>query len=150
MRRAFRSAGIQDILTGCYITLTSREAIIPKNCYFRKNVFTTALMKKTAFASAAFAFIILMFGFLFMLYELPFHVYIISLGLLLLAISMIIFYTLDKKAMYIAGSFFCMLPIAGLLFRQLNLPGANILLAAGLIAFALLFIPWYAITSYHD
>jgi len=107
-------------------------------------------MKKTAFASAALAFIVLIFGLLFMLYQFPFHSYIISLGLLLLAISMIIFYTLDKKTMYIAGAFFCVLPIAGLLLRQLNLPGANLLLAAGLISFALLFIPWYAITSYHD
>jgi len=107
-------------------------------------------MKKTAFASAALAFIILIFGFLFMLFQLPFHIYIISLGLLLLAISMIIFYTLDKKTMYIAGAFFCMLPIAGLLFMQLNLPGANFLMATGLIAFAILFIPWYAYTSYNN
>ncbi len=107
-------------------------------------------MKKTAFASAALAFIIMIFGLLFMLYQLPFHIYIISLGLLLLAISMIIFYTLDKKTMYIAGAFFCILPIAGLLFRQLNLPGGNLLLATGLVSFALLFIPWYAINSYHD
>ena len=107
-------------------------------------------MKKTAYASAALAFIILIFGLLFMLYQLPFHNYVISIGLLLLATSMIIFYSLDKKMMYIAGAFFCALPIAGLLFRQLNLPGANFLLAAGLLAFALFFIPWYAITSCRD
>ena len=107
-------------------------------------------MKKTAFASAALAFMIIIFGFLFMLYQLPFHIYFISVGLLLLAISMIIFYTLNKKRMFIAGAFFCILPITGLLFRQLNLPGGNFLLAAGLIAFALLFIPWYAISSYKE
>lgn len=107
-------------------------------------------MKKTAFASAALAFIILILGLLFMLYDLPFHNYIVSLGLLLLSTSMIIFYSLDKKAMYIAGAFFCVLPITGLLFMQLNLPGANLLVAAGLLAFALLFIPWFAINAYRD
>jgi predicted membrane protein len=105
-------------------------------------------MRKTAFASAAFAFIILIFGLLLLLYHVPLSNYLLSLGLLLLAISLIIFYTIDKKLMYVVGAISCILPITGLLFLQLNLPGANFFVALGLLTFALLFIPWYAITSY--
>jgi len=105
-------------------------------------------MKKTAYISAALAFIILSFGLLGTLYHVPLSHYLLSIGLLLLSISMIIFYTIDKQLMYVVGSISCILPITGLLFRQLNLPGANFLVALGLMAFALLFIPWFTIKSY--
>ena len=107
-------------------------------------------MKKTAYVSAAFAFIILIFGLLCMLYHVPLSNYLLSLGLLLLAISMIIFYNIYKKLVYVAGAIFSILPFTGLIFKQLNLPGADFLVALGLMAFALLFIPWYTINSYKD
>jgi hypothetical protein len=107
-------------------------------------------MRKTAYASAALALIILIFGLLFMLYHVLLSNYLLSLGLLLLAIALIIFYTIDKKLMYVAGAISCVLPITGLLFKQLNLPGANLLVALGLLAFALLFIPWFTINTYKD
>jgi hypothetical protein len=46
--------------------------------------------------------------------------------------------------MYIAGAVFCVLPIMGLMFTQLNLPGARLLLTVGLILFAIFFVPWFA------
>ena len=105
-------------------------------------------MKKTAFASSALSIIILILGLLLMLFELPFSNYIISISLLLLAVSLMIFYTLEKQPMFIAGGVFCALPIAGLLFSQLNMPGARLLVSIGLILFALFFVPWFALRCY--
>ena len=83
-------------------------------------------MKKTAFASAALSIIVLIIGLLFMLHELPYSNYILAISLFLLAASMIVFYNLDKRVMYIAGSIFCFLPMVGILFRQLSLPGSTL------------------------
>ena len=88
-------------------------------------------MKKTAISSSALSIMVLILGLLFMLHDLPYSNYIMSISLLLLAVSLIIFYTLDKHLMYIVGAVFCMLPITGLIFTQLNLPGAKSLLTIG-------------------
>ena len=105
-------------------------------------------MKLTAFTSSSLAVMVLIAGLLFLLYDLPYSNYILAVSLLLLAISLIIFYTLDKQRMYVAGAIFCLLPIMGLLFAQLNLPGARFLLTIGLVLFGLFFVPWFAIKCY--
>jgi hypothetical protein len=105
-------------------------------------------MKKTAFASSALSVMVLIIGLLFMLYEFPYSNYIMSISLLLLAVSLMIFYTLEKQPMYIAGGVFCALPIAGLFFSQLNMPGSKLLVSIGLILFALFFVPWFALKCY--
>ena len=105
-------------------------------------------MKKTAFISSAISIMALIIGLLFMLHELPYSNYVLSLSLFLLAASLIIFYTLDKHPMYIAGSIFCFLPMVGILFRQLSLPGGILLITAGLLLFAVFFVPWYAMRCY--
>ena len=107
-------------------------------------------MKKTAFASSALSIMVLIIGLLFMLHELPYSNYVLSISLFLLAASLIIFYTLDKQIMYIAGSIFCFLPMVGILFRQLSLPGGTLLVTAGLLLFAVFFIPWYAMKCYRE
>jgi len=101
-------------------------------------------MKKTAISSSALSIMVLILGLLFMLHDLPYSNYIMSISLLLLAVSLIIFYTLEKHFMYIAGAIFCTLPITGLLFTQLNLAGAKLLLTIGLTFFAVFFVPWFA------
>jgi len=101
-------------------------------------------MKKTAISSSALSIMVLILGLLFMLHDLPYSNYIMSISLLLLAVSLIIFYTLEKQIMYIAGAIFCMLPITGLIFTQLNMPGAKFLLTIGLVFFAIFFVPWFA------
>jgi hypothetical protein len=101
-------------------------------------------MKNTAISSSALSIMVLILGLLFMLHDLPYSNYIMSISLLLLAVSLIIFYTLEKHIMYIAGAVFCMLPITGLIFTQLNLPGSKFLLTIGLGFFAVFFIPWFA------
>ena len=105
-------------------------------------------MKKTAYASSALSIMVLIVGFLFMLHELPYSNSILSISLFLLAASLIIFYTLDKQIIYIAGAVFCFLPMVGILFRQLSLPGGTLLVTAGLLLFAVFFIPWYAMKCY--
>ena len=105
-------------------------------------------MKKTAFASSALSIMALIIGLLFMLHELPYSNYILAISLFLLAASLIIFYSFDKQIMYIAGSIFCFLPMVGILFNQLSLPGGTLLVAAGLLLFAIFFIPWYAMSCY--
>jgi hypothetical protein len=105
-------------------------------------------MKKTAFTSSALSVMVFILGLIFMLYEYPFSNYIMSVSLLLLAVSLIIFYTLEKQTMYIAGAVFCVLPIAGLFFDQLNMPGSKFLVSIGLILFAIFFVPWYALKCY--
>ena len=100
-------------------------------------------MRKTAFASSALSMMSLIVGMLFLVYDIPYGYYV-------LAVSLIVFYTLDKRYMYIAGAAFCFLPMVGLLFGQLNLPGANFLITVGLLLFALFFIPWFAIKCYRD
>jgi hypothetical protein len=105
-------------------------------------------MKKTAFASSALSIMALIIGLLLMLHEMPYSNYILSISLFLQAASLIIFYTLDKHLMYIAGSIFCFLPMVGILFRQLSLPGSVLLVTAGLLLFAIFFIPWYAMKCY--
>ncbi len=50
--------------------------------------------------------------------------------------------------MYVVGAIFCFLPMAGIMFRQLSLSGAELIITGGLIMFAILFIPWYAHHSY--
>ena len=85
---------------------------------------------------------------LFLLYELPYSYYILALSLSILAASLIIFYSIDKQYMFIAGAVFCLLPMGGLLFRQLSLPGADLLVTVGLILFAFLFIPWFTHRCY--
>lgn len=107
-------------------------------------------MKKTAFVSSALSIMVLVMGLLFLVYNIPYSNYILTISLFLLAASLIIFYSLDKQYMYIAGAVFCFFPMAGLMFRQLSLPGANLLVSVGLILFALLFIPWFAIKCYRD
>ena len=105
-------------------------------------------MKKTAYASSALSIVSLIFGLLFMLHDLPYSYYILSISLFLLAASLIIFYTLDKQIMYIAGSIFCFLPMVGILFRQLSLPGSTLLVTAGLLLFAIVFVPWFVVKCY--
>lgn len=107
-------------------------------------------MKKTAFISSALSIMVLVMGLLFLVHNIPYSNYILTISLFLLAASLIIFYSLDKQYMYIAGAVFCIFPMAGLIFRQLSLPGANLLVSVGLILFALLFIPWFAIKCYRD
>ncbi len=107
-------------------------------------------MKKTAFVSSALSIMVLVMGLLFLVYNIPYSNYILTISLFLLATSLIIFYSLDKQYMYIAGAVFCIFPMAGLIFRQLSLPGANLLVSVGLILFAMLFIPWFAIKCYRD
>ena len=101
-------------------------------------------MKLTAIASASLSVMVLILGLLFMLHELPYSNYILVVSLVLLGVSLVIFYNLDKKIMYIVGAIFCLLPIMGLMFTQLNLPGARLLLTVGLILFAIFFVPWFA------
>lgn len=105
-------------------------------------------MKKTAYASSALSIIALILGLLFMLHEVPFSNYVLVLSLFLLATSLVIFYTLEKNIMYIVGAVFCSLPMFGLLLKQLSLPGAKLLVTAGLFLFAIFFIPWYAWKCY--
>jgi hypothetical protein len=105
-------------------------------------------MKKTAYFAAALSIMSLIFGMIFLLYDLPYSYYILALSLSLLAASLIIFYSIDKHYMYIAGAVFCLLPMGGLLFRQLNLPGGDLLVTVGLLLFAFLFIPWFSIKCY--
>ena len=105
-------------------------------------------MKKTAFASSALSFMTLVLGLLFMLHQIPNSNYILALSLFLLAASLIIFYTLNKQVMFIIGAIFCFFPTAGLMFRQLSLPGAELIITVGLFLFAILFIPWYVYRSY--
>ncbi len=105
-------------------------------------------MKLTAISSAALSVMVLILGLLFMLHEIPYSNYILVVSLLLLGISLIIFYNLDKKLMYIAGAIFCLLPIMGLMFTQLNLPGSRLLLTVGLVLFGIFFVPWFAIKSF--
>jgi hypothetical protein len=83
-----------------------------------------------------------------MLHQLPFSNYILALSLFLLAASLIIFYTLNQHFMYVVGAILCFLPMAGMMFRQLSLPGAELIITGGLFLFAILFIPWYAYKSY--
>ena len=105
-------------------------------------------MRKTAFASSALSVMTLILGLLFMLHQIPYSNYILALSLFLLAASLIIFYTLNKQIMYIIGAIFCFLPMAGVMFRQLSLPGAELIITGGLFLFAILFIPWFAYRSY--
>ena len=105
-------------------------------------------MKKTAFASAALSVMVLIMGLLFLVHNIAYSNYILVLSLFLLASSMIIFYSLDKKYMYILGAIFCCLPMVGLMFRQLSLPGAELLVTIGLFLFGLVFVPWYAFRCY--
>ena len=105
-------------------------------------------MRKTAFASSALSVMTLIVGLLFMLHQIPYSNYILALSLFLLAASLIIFYTLNKQIMYIAGATFCFLPMAGMMFRQLSLPGAELIITGGVFLFAIFFIPWYAYRSY--
>ena len=105
-------------------------------------------MRKTAFASSSLSIMALILGFLFMLHQIPYSNYILALSLFLLAASLIIFYTLNKLIMYVVGAIFCFLPMVGVMFRQLSLPGADFIITAGLFLFAILFIPWYAYKSY--
>ena len=105
-------------------------------------------MKKTAFVSSALSIMALIIGLLLMLHDLPYSNYVLSISLFLLAASLIIFYTFEKELMYIAGAIFCFLPMVGLLFRQLSLPGGTLLVTAGLSLIAVFFIPWYAMKCY--
>ena len=105
-------------------------------------------MRKTVFASSALSVMTLILGLLFMLFQIPYSNYILALSLFLLAASLIIFYTLNKQIMYIVGAIFCFLPMVGLMFRQLSLSGADLIITMGLIMFAIFFIPWYAYHSY--
>ncbi|MFC2080598.1 hypothetical protein ACFLR8_00125 [Bacteroidota bacterium] len=105
-------------------------------------------MKKTAYASSALSIMALIMGLLFLVYDIPYSYYILAISLFLLAASLIVFYNIDKQYMYIAGAIFCFLPMVGLMFRQLSLPGADLLVTIGLALFAILFIPWYALKCY--
>ena len=105
-------------------------------------------MKKTAFITCALSVIFLILGLLFVLHEFPYSNYIMSISLLLLAVSLIIFYTLDKQLMYIAGAVFCLFPIAGLFFTQLNMPGSKFIVTLGLVMFAVFFVPWATLKCY--
>jgi hypothetical protein len=110
--------------------------------------FSIATMRKTAFITCALSVMFLILGLIFILHEFPYSNYIMSISLLLLALSLIIFYTLDKQIMYIAGAAFCLLPIAGLFFTQLNMPGSKFIVTAGLVLFGLLFVPWITLKCY--
>ncbi|MFC2113389.1 hypothetical protein ACFLTA_08990 [Bacteroidota bacterium] len=105
-------------------------------------------MKKTAYASSALSIMALIMGLLFLVHDIPYSYYILALSLFLLAASLIVFYSIDKQYMYIAGAIFCILPMVGLMFRQLNLPGADLLVTIGLLLFALVFIPWFSLKCY--
>ena len=105
-------------------------------------------MRKTVFASSALSVMTLILGLLFMLFQIPYSNYILALSLFLLAASLIIFYSLNKQIMYVVGAIFCFLPMVGLMFRQLSLSGADLIITGGLIMFAIFFIPWYAYHSY--
>jgi hypothetical protein len=105
-------------------------------------------MRKTAFASSALSIITLILGLLFMLHHISYSNYILALSLFLLAASLIIFYTLNKQIMMVLGAIFCFLPMVGIMFKQLSLPGAELIITGGLILFAILFIPWFAYSSY--
>lgn len=105
-------------------------------------------MKKTAFITIALSVIFLILGLLFILNEFPYGNYILSISLLLLSVSLIIFYTLDKQLMLIAGAVFCLLPIAGLLFDQLNMPGSKFIVTVGLVLLAVFFVPWATLRCY--
>jgi hypothetical protein len=105
-------------------------------------------MKKTAFITTALSVIFLILGLLFILHEFPYGNYILSISLLLLSVSLIIFYTLDKQIMLIAGAVFCLLPIAGLFFDQLNMPGSKFIVTIGLIFLAVFFVPWATMRCY--
>jgi hypothetical protein len=107
-------------------------------------------MRKTAFASSALSVMTLILGLLLMLHQLSYSNYILALSLFLLAASLIIFYTMDKQIMYIVGAVFCFLPMAGIMFRQLSLPGADLIITGGLFLFGILFIPWYAYRNYKN
>ena len=107
-------------------------------------------MKKTAFISFTLSVMALILGLLFMLHQISYSNYILALSLFLLAASLIIFYTLNRQIMFVAGAVFCFLPMVGIMFRQLNLPGADLIITGGLILFAILFIPWYAYISYRN
>jgi hypothetical protein len=107
-------------------------------------------MRKTVFASSALSIMTLILGLLFMLHQIPYSNYILTLGLFLLAASLIIFYTLNRQIMYVVGTIFCFLPMVGIMFRQLSLPRADLIITSGLFLFAILFIPWYAYTSYKE
>jgi hypothetical protein len=105
-------------------------------------------MKKTAFITTALSVIFLILGLLFILHEFPYGNYILSISLLLLSVSLIIFYTLDKQLMLIVGAVFCLLPIAGLFFDQLNMPGSKFIVTVGLILLAVFFVPWATLRCY--
>jgi hypothetical protein len=105
-------------------------------------------MKKTAYASSSLSMMALILGLLFLLYDVPNSYYILAISLFLLAVSLIVFYTLDKRYMYLAGAVFCFLPMVGLVFRQLSLPGSSVLVTVGLVLFAVAFIPWFAFRCY--
>ena len=101
-------------------------------------------MRIASIVSASLSVMVLIGGLLFMVHDLPYGNYVLAVSLLLLGITLVITYNLDKKMMYIAGAIFCVLPIMGLTFTQLNLPGAKLLLTVGLIFFAIFFVPWFA------
>jgi hypothetical protein len=105
-------------------------------------------MRKTAFASSALSIMTLVLGLLFMLHQVSYSNYILALSMFLLAASLIIFYTLNKQIMYVVGAIFCFFPMAGMMFMQLSLPGAELIITVGLFLFAILFIPWLAYWSY--
>jgi hypothetical protein len=105
-------------------------------------------MKKTAYASSALSMMVLIMGLLFLVHNIQYSNYILTLSLFLLAVSLIVFYSIDKEYLYIAGAVFCVFPMAGLLFRQLNLPGWDVLVTVGLFLFAVVFIPWFAMKCY--
>ena len=91
---------------------------------------------------------VLIMGLIFLVHNIIYSNYILALSLFLLAASLIIFYSIDKRYMYILGSIFCFLPMVGLMFRQLNLPGAEFLVTVGLFLFGLVFVPWFALKCY--
>lgn len=105
-------------------------------------------MRKTAFASSALSVMTLILGLLLMLHQLSYSNYILALSLFLLAASLIIFYTLNKQMMFVVGAVFCFFPMVGIMFRQLSLPGADLIITGGLFMFAILFIPWFAYRNY--
>ena len=105
-------------------------------------------MRKTAFASSALSIMTLILGLLLMLHQLTYSNYILALSLFLLAASLIIFYTLNRQIMFIVGAVFCFFPMVGIMFRQLSLPGADLIITGGLLLFAILFIPWIAYRNY--
>jgi len=115
---------------------------------FILNHYHSFFMQKTAFASSALSIMTLVLGLLFMLHQIPYSNYILALSLFLLAASLIIFYALNKQFMFVVGAVFCFFPMAGIMLRQLSLPGAELIITGGLFLFAILFIPWYAYRSY--